>query len=128
MTNVLIAVLIYLSFLFLWFVVNLIAYFLSVALKKKTIMVSIFALTMIVQIVVSWGIGIGMLVWLATLLFSGQIIPFLLLLFLGAGFIMAFLEWLRMPFGAIPAMFAEKVDRFDFEEREARAEILDKDD
>lgn len=69
--------------------------------------------------------GVGMFIWLISLLVQGEFIWFVLLLFFGIGLITQFLSFLQMPFLLINAYFIDKIESIDFDEDVVTAEILD---
>ena len=127
MNTILLAVLVYISYLFIWFVVNLIAYFIAIAFKKPMVMSVFVGLAVIVVQILNFGIGIGLLIYTISLLLDGQFLWFLVMIFIGMGLISGILGFLQMPFMLIPGYFAEKIEATDLEEDAVLGEILDKD-
>jgi len=128
MKEILILVIVYLGYLFVWFVVNLLAYFASLVFKKKKIINGLAGISVLVSYFLSFILGIIMLMWMISVLLDGQILLFLLLFIFGAGLITSLITYLQAPFVAIPMFFTEKVKEIDFDEDIVEAEILDKDD
>lgn len=127
MNTILFAVLVYVSYLFIWFVINLVAYFFAVAFKKPAILAVFVGLAVIVVQILNFGIGIGLFIYTISLLFDGQFLWFLLMIFIGISLISGVLGFLQMPFMLIPGYFAEKFENVDLEEDTVIGEILDKD-
>lgn len=127
MNTVLIVAFVYILYLFIWFVINLVAYFSSIAFKKIVIINTFVGLTVIVVQLLNFGLGIWLLLYTFSFLFSGQFIWFFIMIFIGIGFILGVLRYLQMPFMLIPIYFAEKVEKIDFDEDTVVGEILDKD-
>lgn len=127
MNTILLAVLVYVSYLFIWFVVNLIAYFIAIAFKKPVVIGVFVGLAVIVVQILNFGIGIGLLIYTISLLLDGQFLWFLVMIFIGIGLISGILGFLQMPFMLIPGYFAEKIEDMDLEEDTVVGEILDKD-
>ena len=125
MTTILLAVLGYLVYVLLWFVICLVAYYIGIAFKKQSIFNGVLVLSSIVIGLLYLAIWGGLVFWGITLLLDLRIFA-LILLFIFSGFLMAFFQFLLMPFMFIPGYFASKTEAY-FEEREAEAEseVLD---
>lgn len=128
MKEILILIIVYIGYLFVWFAVNLLAYFASLAFRKKTIIGGLAGISVLASYLLSFIIGIIVLIWMISVLLEGQILLFLLLLLFGGGLIISLIMFLQTPFVAIPMYLAEKTEKIDFEESVVEAEILDKDD
>ncbi len=125
MKTFLIIIIIYLSYFLLWFIINLLAYYISIVFKKKTILAAIFGLSYLVVDFIEWGI-LGLLIFYAIhFLFSGKFIAFILLFFFGIGLTQRFLNLIKLPFIMISYYFLNKLANFDFNEQVERGEILD---
>lgn len=128
LTNILIGLIVYLGYLFVWFVVNLLAYFVSLALKKRGIIDGLASISVIVVYVLDFIIGLLLLWWAISTLLSGQFLLFLFLILFGIGLISAFFNYLQLPFVFIFGYFSDKIGQIDFEENVTTAEILDEQD
>jgi len=127
MNNALILVLVYISYLLIWGVVNLIAFTLSLIFKRPQITKVVSSLSQIVFYLLSFGLGIGILIFTVSLLLSGQILYFILMLIVGMSLISWAFSLLQMPFIFIPAFFESKLEDIENEPDYEKAEILDKD-
>lgn len=125
LTSILIFIIVYLAYLFIWFIINLLAYFSAIAFKKPAVLGAIVGLSVIIVQILNFGIGIGLLLYTISLLFDGQFLWFLVMIFIGIGLISGILGFLQMPFMLIPGYFAEKIEEIDLEEDVERAELLD---
>lgn len=118
--------LLYLSYLFIWFIVNLVAYFFSLALKRK-IIDGLLGIAAVVFYILQSLLGLVLLWWAITTLLSGQFLFFLFLFFFGMSIFSWLSTLLQLPFLAIPGYFSEKFEKLDFVENVVRGEIIDKD-
>lgn len=127
MNNVLILVLVYISYLIIWGVVNLIAFTLSLVFKRPQITKVVSSLSQVVYYLLSFGLGIGILIFTISLLLSGQIFYFILMLIIGISIVTGAFSLLQMPFLLIPTFFESKLEAIESEPDFEKAEILDKD-
>lgn len=117
--------LIYLSIVFIWFILNTLVYFFSLAFKTERIFSSFTSLGMIIYYLLSLAIGIGIFAYMIYLLLNGEFLWLLIMFFAGIGLILMFLNFLQIPFIAIPAFYLSKIEGKDFNENVVEAEILD---
>lgn len=123
--SLLIILIIYLAYLFVWFSINLITYFFSVATNKAKPIGLLAGVATIVVYLLDLLLGIG-LFWIGIrLLLDGQFLWFILYLFFGAGIISALLSTIQAPFLYIPHYYYNKVEFKLNEEDIETAELLD---
>lgn len=127
MNNILIFVLVYLGYVFIWFVINLVGYFLSIITKKRITDVLV-GIASVVATIINIILGLGLLAYIGSLLFSGQFLLFLLFIFIGYYVVTTIFGVLQLPLLFIPGYFSEKLSQTDLNEDIMTAEILDKDD
>lgn len=129
MKELLLFFLVYFAYLIVWAIINLIAYFASIAFKKRAIMVVILGFSVIVVQLLNFALGIGLLGIGITLLINGEFLWFILYFLFGLGIIGGILGWvvtlLQFPFIAVPSYFAEKAENLEMEEDIETAEIVD---
>jgi hypothetical protein len=125
MNNFLLFIIIYISLLIVWFTINIVFYFLSVLLKKKTLTDLLARLSIIALYIVNTLIGFYLVFLMITFFLSGQWLFFVLLFFFGVGLISGLASFIQIPFVVISNYFAEKFESIDFDENIERAEILD---
>jgi len=128
MSEILILIIVYLAYLFVWFVINLLAYFISLTLKKRAIIEGLASTSVIVVYILDFIIGLLLLWWAISTLLAGQFLLFLFLIIFGIGLISAFFGYLQLPFVFVSGYFSEKIGQLDFKEDVATAEILDEQD
>jgi len=116
MNTIYIIIAIYLSYLILWLVINLLAYFISLAFKKPSILAVVNSISFFVVSLLNWGIGLALFVYAISLLFQGEILWFLFMIIIGISVLTWLLNLIQFPFYFISAYFMEKIDTFDFEE------------
>lgn len=116
---------IYLSIVFLWFVINTLVYFFSLAFKTFKIFSFFTTIGMILYYLLSLAIGIGIFAYMISLLLNGEFLWLIFMFFAGIGLVFMFLNILQIPFIAIPAYYSSKLEGKDFNENIVDAEILD---
>lgn len=127
MNTIILFILIYLSYLLIWFTINLVAFFLAIVTKRPSVFGWISGISQLILWILNFLVGIWLLVFDVGLLMGGQILGAIIFFFIGIGAILSFINWLQIPFIFIAAYFSEKVGSTDFNENVASAEILDKD-
>lgn len=115
----------YLSLVFLWFVINTICYFFSIALKKPTISNTVSGLSVFLLYLLNFLIGIYLLIYSLFLLINGEFLWFLLYIFIGIGIFSWVIGLLQLPFTFIASYYMTKIEDFNFVEDIATAEVLD---
>ncbi|MCM8787532.1 MAG: hypothetical protein NC935_05705 [Candidatus Omnitrophica bacterium] len=125
MKTLLIVLIAYLSYLLLWFIVNLLAYYISIVFKKKAVLFFIFGLTSLIVIFLEWGTFGLLFLYALSLLFSGKFLAFIILFFFGIGLVQMGLNSIKMPFVFISYYFLTKLANFNLEEQIEKGEILD---
>ena len=123
--NLLLILFVYLSYLLIWFIVNLLAYFVSLAFKTPKILILFVGTAAILYYIFSFLLGLYLLWITISLLLNGQFLWFLVMSFIGLSIIYGVIGFLQMPFMLIPSYFLEKLEKFDSKEDIVRAEILD---
>lgn len=124
--NIIIIILITLiSYLLVWYVANIIVYYFSIALKKPVIFESFHAISLVFLWLYNAILG-GVLIWVGISLFlNKQYLWLIIYLFIGSSIVGWFFNILQLPFIFIQTYFADKLERFDFNENVIEAEILD---
>ncbi len=123
MNGLLITLLIYLSYLFIWFSINLIAYFCSLAFKKQSILAAVNGISFIILIIFNWAVGIGLFLYSVSLLLNGEILRFVLMILIGIGMYQGFIAYLQLPFVFVSEYFTSKIGKLNFKEVITGAEI-----
>jgi len=125
MNLLLIFLLVLFLYTLIWFVINLVLYFLSVALKRPVILQSFHGVAMLFLWLYNGLLGLGLL-WFGVSLFLGhQFFWLLVYIIFGVSLIGGLFNILTMPFMLIQSYFASKLESFNFNEDIVRAEILD---
>lgn len=117
----------YLGYLILWGVVCLVAYSIALVFKKPSIIHNLATISTIVIFILEGLIGLGLLIYTISLLFSGQFIWFLIMIFFGLSLLGGILGFLKVPFMVIPLHFSDKIEKMNMSEEVVSGEILDKD-
>lgn len=125
MTNILIFVIVYLAYILVWLIVNLLAYFASIAFKKTKIFTGLTVITYIIIYILNFLIGIGMFWWAISLLLSGEFLWLIFMIFIGFSLINGLLSFLQYPFIFIPAYLSEKIENSNKEDDVVTGEVLD---
>jgi hypothetical protein len=125
MENILIVIFVYLGYLILWSLICLLAFTLSLILKKPSIMHIVSGISTVIVYLLNFLIGIGLLIYVGSLLFSGEFLWFIIMLFVGISVVTWLLSLLQMPFILIPSYFAEKAESIEGEEDVVKGEVLD---
>lgn len=124
MNNLILLVLVYISYIIIWFVINIIVYLLSIITKKRII--DIFTgFASIVVAILNTIIGLGLFVYMISLLYYGQIFLFVVFIFIGHSIATNFIGFLQAPILLIPSYLSQKLDSIDLKEEIVTAEILD---
>jgi hypothetical protein len=127
MNYLILAVIVYLAYLFTWLMINLVFYFFSLAFKKRAILNTLTGLGIVALYIFNLLTGVSLL-WLAiSLLLDSQFLWFFIMIMFGIGLIAGILNVLQAPFIIITSYFTEKIEKVDFKENTVTAEILDKD-
>lgn len=117
---------IYLIYLFIWLVINLVIYFFSVATNNSKPIVFLIGITAIVIYLLNLILGIG-LFWIGvSLLLDRQFFWFILYFLFGAGSISYLFNIIQIPFLGIPGYFCGKIEKELNEEDIETAEVIDK--
>jgi len=116
---------IYLGYLLIWFVINLLAYCLSLALKRPAILTFLVGSAAVLYYIFSFLLGLYLLWVIISLLLSGQIFWFIAMIFIGMSIIYTIIGFLQLPFIFIPAYFLEKLENTIFKDGVIKGEILD---
>lgn len=124
--NILLIILVtLLSYLLIWYVANVIVYYLSIAFKKPVIFESFSTISTLFLWLYNAIIG-GVLIWIGIdLLINRQFLWFVAYLFIGSSVIRLFFNILELPFLFILAYFSAKLEAYDFNENVVEAEVLD---
>lgn len=123
--NLLYLLLMYLSIVFLWFVINTVGYFFSIALNKPAISNTISGLSVLLLYLLNFLIGIYLLVYSISLLLNGEFLWFLFYIFIGFGLFSWMVGLMQLPFTFIASFYMTKIESFNFVENIATAEVLD---
>lgn len=115
----------YVGYLLIWFVLNLVAYFLSLAFKSPKILQVFVSIAGIIYYVFSFILGIYLLWFTISLLLSGEILWFILMLLFGGSIVFGIIGFLQMPFIFIPSYFLTKIEDTNLKEDVEKGEILD---
>lgn len=124
-TNILFILLVYFAYIALWLVINIIAYSLSLVTKKKQIQNILSGISIGVIGILNFGIGISLLIFTISLFLKGEILWFIVMIFIGYKIITQFLALLQIPFILITGYFEEKIENIEFDEDYVTAEVLD---
>lgn len=123
--TILIMLVVLIAYMLLWFVANVVLYYLSIALKKPVIFESFHAASTVFLWLYNTILGFGLL-WIGiSLLMNRQFLWLIVYLFIGASIIGWFINMIQLPFVFIQAYFVSKLEDFDFKENVETAEILD---
>lgn len=129
MNNTLILFLVaYVLYILIWGVINIVAYFLSIALKKPAIHQALNALAAIIAFIFNFLLGIWLL-WIGIELFiDGKYLIFFLYFLFGSSIALWVINILQLPFYGISGYFSAKIDEFDSRHNtEIEYEVLSKD-
>ncbi|OGY37810.1 MAG: hypothetical protein A3E36_02345 [Candidatus Andersenbacteria bacterium RIFCSPHIGHO2_12_FULL_45_11b] len=110
LNQLLLLALVYVGYLSIWAIVNLLAFALSVAFKKPVILSTVLGITALAVQLVGFVVGIGILWFVISLLLNGQFLWFMFMLFIGIGLLSGLLGFLQMPFILISGYFASKME------------------
>lgn len=102
--------LIYVGYLILWGIINLLAFAFAVAFKKPLILNAVLGISALAVQLVGFVVGIGILWFVISLLLNGQFLWFIFMLFIGIGLLSGLLGFLQMPFILISSYFASKME------------------
>jgi len=127
MNNILILILVYISYLLIWSAVNFLGFIISIIFKKPQVMKVISGISQVVIYILDLIIGIGLIIYIISLLLSGQILLFIIMILVGVGIVSGLISFLQLPFSFIPTFFETKIESMENEPDYERAEILDKD-
>ncbi len=127
LSNILIVLIIYLVYLLVWFILNLLAYFLSLVFKTKKILGFFVGAAAVLYYIFTFLLGLYLLWIIISLLLSGLLLWFFIMLFFGIFVIYGIVGFLQAPFVLIPTYFLEKIEKANFGENIVVGEILDKD-
>lgn len=124
MNTFFIAIISLITYVLLWLILNLLAYFISIALKTQKIFSAFSSIAFTVYYIFNFLVGIW-LIWLGiSLLTAGHFLWFIIYLFIGASIIGFLINLLQMPFIYLTAYFSEKINEKDFDENITTAEII----
>jgi len=126
MNNIILLIVAYILYLLLWFVINLVFYFVSMAFRKPQIYNVITGVSMLVVYLLNFIVGLGMLVFGISLLLDKEFLWFLFYFFIGATLISWIFSIVQFPFIAIASYFSEKIEEKDFDEEVVANEIINK--
>lgn len=123
--NILYFVLIYISIVFFWFVVSTLAYFFALIFKKTAVVSFVTGVGLIIQYIANLVLGL-LLIWQGiTYLIHGEILQLVVYILIGAGLISWLYGFLQLPFTLITTYYIDRIERLDFNEDIATAELLD---
>lgn len=118
-------IIVYLVYLLLWGVVCTLAYSLTLIFKRKSILEWFVGIATLVAHIINFVIGIWLLIYTFSLLFDGQILWFLAMIFFGIGLVAQVFSILQLPFFAIPAYYSHKIEHTNMDEDIVIGEIID---
>lgn len=110
LNQLLLLALVYVGYLFVWGIINLLAFAFSVAFKKPVILNAVLGISALAVQLVGFVVGIGILWFVVSLLLNGQFLWFIFMLFIGIGLLSGLLGFLQMPFILISGYFASKME------------------
>lgn len=128
MNTLFLFIFVYLAYLLIWLIINIVAYFLSLVFKTRKIVEILAMLAIVILWIFNFLLGIGLLVYAISVLLSGQILWFLILIFFGIGLISGLISYLLLPFVLITTYFAQKIEDINLDEDIILGEILDEND
>lgn len=116
LNEIFIFIIFYLGYVLIWGIVNLIAYALTLAVNKPAIMHAVTGVSFLAFALLGWMIGLSVFWYMITLLFSGQFLWFIFMLFFGVSLFMGVIGLLQMPFILVSGYFTEKVENMPTKE------------
>lgn len=125
MNQIIILVVVYVSYLLIWGLICLLSFALALVFKKPAIMHAVTGITQLIVGLLNFLIGGWLLIYAFSLLFSGQILWFIVMIFIGIGIVTWFLSLIQMPFTIIPMLFSQKIEDIEKESDVVKVEILD---
>jgi len=124
MNNIFLSIAVLIIYILLWLVINLLAYYVSIALKTKKIFLLFENLASFVYFIFNFLLGI-VLIWIGiSLLINGHFVWLAVYLFIGASLISFIIRLFQFPFVFLTVYFSNKLREADFNENIATAEVI----